>query len=143
MEILDYLKSALVLAYAKSIDRGMQPSSYEKKQFNLFSKSLEKNCKNGYNLISSLKIMKFMKYSPYLINYELFLKDLPEPLCLSATIESLIDGDLINPNPPMPGREYEIRLSSDMSKIFSDELTKRLIDLPKTKATSLSFFYDN
>jgi hypothetical protein len=142
MGLIDYLKSALVLAYAKSIDNDMQPSNYEKKQFNLFSKSLEKNCKKNYGLIASLKIMKIMKYSPYLVNYELTLEDYPQPLCLSATIESLIDGDLIDPNPPRPGCECEIKLSKYMSKIFSEELTKSLIYSPKTKATSLSFFYN-
>jgi hypothetical protein len=143
MGFSDYFKSALLLVYAKSIDKGMQPSDYEKKQFKSFSDSLEKNCKNGYDLISSLKIMKIMKYSPYLVNYELILDDYPMPFCISATIESLIQGDLLDPNPPMPGREYEVKLSKYMSKLFSDELTKKLVNSPKTKATSLSFFYNN
>ena len=86
--------------------------------------------------------MKILKTYPIEINYEISPKSYPLPLFCSATIESLIEGDLKDDfdrkNSSL--KEYDFKLGKYLSDIFSKELSLKL-NMP-AKAVSLSFLYD-
>lgn len=140
MALKDYFSAGLICLNAKLIDMQIKPTRHEKKDYKLFIKSLDKNCKNNYGLINSLTLMKAINAYPYSVDCEIKYEGLPLPLCLSFTIESIINEDIPNTGGIGVGRTYDVKLPKNLSKIFSEYLTNKVKnDIVSIKAISLSF----